>query len=70
MGVQALTNTHNYETNSIYLSYTGDNMCYRYAIRGYYYLQSYENILYYNNEYHFIGCVSFVILAFRELRTN
>ena len=53
MGVQALTNTHNYETNSIYLSYTGDNMCYRYAILGYYCLQSYENILYYNNEYNF-----------------
>lgn len=50
MGVQALTNIHNYETNSIYLSYTGDNMCYWYAIRGYYYLQSYENILYHYNE--------------------
>lgn len=33
MGVQALTNTHNYETNSIYLSYTGDNMCYAYRLK-------------------------------------
>ena len=40
-----------YEIRSICFIYTGDYMFYRYALRGYHYIQPYENILYHYNEY-------------------